>query len=242
MADEVQNIDRELEAATEFLGDLVTLKTPGIFDYVRDVGNRIPALKAQMKEEVKAKFGIRSLMATDHVVCEFLAMMVTAIQAKKVLEVGVFCGFSSLSIAEALPAGGHLYALDISEEYTSIARKYWEIAGVQDKITLTLAPAKETMERYIAEGQAGSYDLVYIDADKEGELEYYELALQLLRPGGIVLIDNALWFGTVVQPHPMISQSSIDAIRALNAFIHTDERVRQSLLPLYDGVMMAIKK
>lgn len=222
--------------------DLGTVSVPGIFDYIRTVGNHISSLRAQMMQEVTEKFPEQAIFGTDDIECEFISTLVAGIAAKKVLEVGVFCGFSSLSIAAALPADGHLYALDVSEEFTSVARKYWALAGVQDKITLTLAPAKDTMERYLAEGQSGTFDLIYIDADKLNQLTYYELGLQLLRPGGMIMIDNTLLFGSVISSVPSIPQNYSAAVHELNQHIHEDQRVRSCLLPMADGITLVVKK
>jgi caffeoyl-CoA O-methyltransferase len=171
---------------------------------------------------------------------QFMALLAELIGAKKVLEVGVFTGYSSTCIALALLPGGRITACDISDEYTTVARSYWEQAGVSDKIDLHLGPALDTLDRLMAEGQSCSYDLAFIDADKGNYDGYYERALALLRVGGLLLIDNVLWRGQV-------TDSAIDdidtlSIRALNEKIHADPRVTISLLPIADGLTLALKR
>jgi caffeoyl-CoA O-methyltransferase len=131
-------------------------------------------------------------------------------------------------------------ACDVSAEYTSVARRYWQAAGVADKIDLHIAPALETLDHLLATGQAGSFDFAFIDADKENYLNYYDRALQLLRPGGLVAIDNVLWDGKVADPS--VQDSSTQAIRAFNTFVHQDQRVALSLVPIADGLTLAIKR
>lgn len=170
----------------------------------------------------------------------FMALLVQLIGAKKTLEVGVFTGYSSLVVASALPEDGKVYACDVSEEWTSIGRRYWEEAGVAHKIVLNLAPGVETLDRFIAEGQAGTFDFAFIDADKNNYDLYYERALILLRQGGLIAVDNTLWHGRVIDE--TAQDADTVAIRALNAKIHADERVTSSLVPIGDGVMLARKR
>jgi predicted O-methyltransferase YrrM len=171
---------------------------------------------------------------------QFMSFLVELIQAKTLLEIGVFTGYSSTSMALALPADGHITACDISEEYTSVARRYWQHAGVSHKIDLKLGPAVETLDQLIAEGRAGSYDLAFIDADKTNYDNYYERALILLRKGGLLLIDNVLWSGLVAIP--IVKDADTLAIRQLNSKIHTDTRVSMSLLPIADGLTLVLKR
>jgi predicted O-methyltransferase YrrM len=171
---------------------------------------------------------------------QFMALLAELIGAKKVLEIGVFTGYSSTCIALALLPEGRITACDISDEYTTVARSYWELAGVSDKIDLHLGPALDTLDRLMAEGQSCSYDLAFIDADKGNYDGYYERALALLRVGGLLMIDNVLWRGQV-------TDSAIDdidtlSIRALNEKIHADPRVTISLLPIADGLTLALKR
>ena len=169
-----------------------------------------------------------------------MALLVQLLGAKRTLEVGVFTGYSSLAVALALPDDGQIVACDVSEEYTAIARRYWQAAGVTDKIDLKLAPALETLDRLLAEGQAGSFDFAFIDADKENYWNYYERCLELLRPGGLITVDNVLWSGRVAEATTY--ETSTKAIQAFNAKLHNDERVSLSLVPIADGLTLALKR
>jgi caffeoyl-CoA O-methyltransferase len=154
--------------------------------------------------------------------------------------VGVFTGYSSLAVALALPADGKIVACDVSEEWTSIGKRFWKKAGVSEKIDLRIAPAADTLQQLLDQGLAGTYDFAFIDADKTGYDSYYELCLQLLRPGGLILFDNTLWSGKVVDENS--EDEDVKAIRALNAKLHRDERIDLCLLPLSDGVTMVRKR
>ncbi len=169
-----------------------------------------------------------------------LTLLIQLLRAKKTLEVGVFTGYSSLVTALALPEDGKIIACDVSEEFTSIARRYWQTAGVAHKIDLRLAPALVTLDKLIAEGKAETFDFAFIDADKSNYDGYYERALRLLRPGGIVAFDNVLWDGKVIDPQAQDADTV--AIRALNAKLQQDERVMISMLPLADGMTLALKR
>ena len=172
---------------------------------------------------------------------QFMQMLVRLIGAKKVVEVGVFTGYSSLAVALALPETGRIVACDVSEEYTSIARRYWEKAEIADKVDLRLAPAVETLDHLLKHDQgAETFDMAFIDADKESYLLYYERILKLLRPGGLMLVDNVLWSGLPADPEH--HDSNTDAIREFNAFLFQDERIDLSLLPLADGLTLARKR
>ena len=150
-----------------------------------------------------------------------------------------FTGYSSLSVALALPEDGKVIACDVSEEYTSIARRYWEKAEVAHKIDLYIAPAIQTLDRLLTEGQANTFDFAFIDADKENYDGYYERSLQLVRQGGLIAIDNVLWSGRVIDPESQDADTL--AIRALNEKLHQDERISLSLLPVSDGLTLALK-
>lgn len=170
----------------------------------------------------------------------FLALLVRAIGAKRCLEIGTFTGMSALAVASALPDDGKLVCCDISEEWTSIARRYWTQAGVAARIDLRLAPARYTLRDLAAHGGRGNYDFAFIDADKAGYDSYYEACLELLRPGGLIALDNMLWSGKVAEAD--VHDADTDAIRALNAKIHADRRVDPVLLTVGDGVMLARKR
>lgn len=170
----------------------------------------------------------------------FMALLARLINARRVLEIGVFTGYSSLAVAQALPEDGELVGCDVSEEWTAIARRYWREAGVEHKITLHLAPALQTLDRLLADGEAGRFDLAFIDADKTSYDAYYEGCLRVVRPGGLVLIDNVLQGGRVVEPGA--ESDNVRAIQALNDKIASDERVDIVLLPLADGLTMARRR
>jgi caffeoyl-CoA O-methyltransferase len=170
---------------------------------------------------------------------QFLALLVKLIGARRAIEVGVFTGYSALAVALALPADGYLLACDIGDEYTRVGRPFWADAGVAAKIDLRLGPAQATLDAEIAGGGAGRFDFAFIDADKSGYDAYYERCLVLLRPGGLIAIDNVLWGGSVARPS---QNADTTALQALNDKIHGDERVDIAMLPLGDGVTLARKR
>jgi predicted O-methyltransferase YrrM len=209
-----------------------------LYDYLLSVSLREPEILTQLRQET-AQHPMRQMQIAPEQ-GQFMALLVQLMGATKTLEVGVFTGYSSLSIALVLPPQGKLIACDVSAEYTSIARRYWQAAGVADKIDLRLAPALETLEQLLATGQAGTFDFAFIDADKGNYRNYYDRALQLLRPGGLIAIDNVLWDGKVADP--AVQDNSTQAIRAFNAFLHQDQRVSISLVPIADGLTLAVKR
>lgn len=170
---------------------------------------------------------------------QFMGLLARLTGARRALEIGTFTGYSALSVALQLPADGRLIACDISTEWTAVARRYFEAAGVADRIELRIAPALQTLDDLLACGAAGSIDMVFIDADKENYLHYYERALQLLRTGGLIVVDNVLWDGKVADP--AASDSATAALRAFNARLRTDERVMLSMLAVADGITLALK-
>ena len=171
---------------------------------------------------------------------QFMALLVKATGARKVIEVGTFTGYSALVVAGALPADGKLVACDVSEEYTSVGHPHWNKAGLALKIDLRLGPAVETLDVMIAAGESGQYDMAFIDADKKNYGLYYESCLTLLRPGGLILVDNVLWGGRVADPAEQ--DESTQAIRALTKKMHADERIDFSMLPVGDGLSLAVKR
>ena len=171
---------------------------------------------------------------------QFLQLLVQLIQAKKTLEVGVFTGYSALWVAAALPDEGKIVACDVSEEYTAVARRYWKEAGVDHKIDLRLRPALETLDELLAQGGASTFDFAFIDADKSNYDNYYERALQLIRTGGLIAVDNTIWSGRVASPNE--SDTDTVAIRKLNEKLHRDERVVLSMLTVGDGLTLAMKR
>ena len=170
---------------------------------------------------------------------QFMAMLVKLLGAHRTIEIGVFTGYSALSVALALPDDGRILACDISEEYTSVGRPYWKRAGVAHKIDLRLAPALQTLDAEVTAGASSRYDFAFIDADKTGYADYYERCLQLLRPGGLIAIDNVLWSGAVAQP---ARDDDTRALQALNERLHGDERIDLSMLPVGDGLTLARKR
>jgi caffeoyl-CoA O-methyltransferase len=171
---------------------------------------------------------------------QFMQLLVRLIQARNIIEIGVFTGYSALSMALAMPPGGRLIACDLSQEWTNIGKKYWKEAGVSDRIDLRLAPALETLEVLSMDWKAGHFDLAFIDADKENYALYYEHCLKLLRPNGLILFDNTLWDGKVADPQ--CNDSETRAIRDLNQKLHRDERVDISLIPIGDGLTLVRKR
>ena len=170
---------------------------------------------------------------------QFMALLVKLIGARRAIEVGVFTGYSALTVALALPDDGLLLACDISDEYTRVGRPFWEQAGVADKIELRLAPARDTLDARLAAGEAGRYDFAFIDADKTGYDDYYERCLRLMRQGGLIAIDNTLWGGSVARPS---ADADTTALQRLNAKLLGDERIDLSLLPIGDGLTLARKR
>lgn len=171
---------------------------------------------------------------------QLMGLLARLVGAKRCIEIGVFTGYSSLAVALALPQDGRILACDVSEEWTAIARRFWREAGVEHKIELKLQPATSTLEQLLAAGEAGRYDFAFIDADKPSYDTYYELLLQLLRPGGLIALDNTLWSGHVADPNNR--DPNTVALRALNDKLHRDERVDLSLLPVGDGLTLARKR
>jgi len=170
----------------------------------------------------------------------FLGLLVRMLDARRVIEVGTFTGYSALAMAMALPPGGRVLCCDISQEYTAIARRYWKEAGVENRIELRLGPARETLTGVLAAEGPASQDLAFIDADKTGYDVYYELCLQLVRPGGIIAIDNVLWSGKVADP--AVKDADTAALRALNLKIRDDQRVDAVVLTVGDGLTLARRK
>lgn len=209
-----------------------------LYAYLLDVSLREPELLARLRRETAEMSEAGMQIAPEQ--GQFMAFLLRLMGAERVLEVGTFTGYSALVMALALPADGHVTACDVSERWTAIARRYWSEAGVADRIDLRLAPAADTLAGLIDSGAAGSYDFAFIDADKEGYRGYFEQALQLLRPGGLVAVDNVLWAGSVVDPTKQDDETR--AIRAFNEALRRDERVDISLVPIGDGLTLARKR
>ena len=171
---------------------------------------------------------------------QFLALLVQTMAARRIIEVGVFAGYSALWLALALPEDGRVIACEISEQYTPIARRYWKEAGVEDKIGLRIGPALDTLRSLLSEGQRGRFDFAFIDADKTNNDAYYECALDLLRPGGMIAVDNVLWSGRVLDAQS--TEPDTLAVRAFNQKLLSDPRVSVSMVPIGDGLTLALKR
>lgn len=209
-----------------------------LYEYLLSVSLREDEVLAKLRQETSQHTASIMQIAPDQ--GQFMALLVKLLGAKKTLDIGVFTGYSSLVVALALPESGTVIACDRDPQCTEIARRYWELAGVAHKIDLRLAPALDTLDQLIADGETGSFDFAFIDADKSNYSNYYERALTLLRPGGIVAIDNVLWFGSVVDPEDTDKRTV--AIREFNQKLHQDNRVEISMLAIADGLTLALKQ
>jgi len=206
-------------------------------EYIQSISLREPDILRQLREET-AKLSMAQMQISPEQ-GQLMALLVQLMGAKKTLEIGVFTGYSALAVALVLPVDGKVIACDISEEYTAIAKDFWARAGVSEKIDLRIAPALETLEKLITEGETGSFDLAFIDADKRNYENYYERALILLRPGGLILIDNVLWSGKVADS--TITDKQTQAIRKFNQKLHQDSRISLSLIAIADGLTLVLK-
>jgi len=212
--------------------------TDRLYDYLLKVSLRESPLLAALRAET-AKMPM-AMMQISPEQGQFMALLAELIGARKAIEVGTFTGYSALCVAAALPPDGKLIACDISEEFTSVARRYWAKSGIGDRIELRLAPALDTLKSLLADGGAGSFDFAFIDADKTQYDAYYEAILKLLRPGGLVTIDNVLWSGAVADGRKRDADTV--ALRALNEKLKTDKRISLSMLPVGDGLTLARKR
>lgn len=206
--------------------------------YLHDYGVREPAVLQALREETRATFEAAPMQISPEQ-GQFFRFFLESIAAKHVLEIGTFTGYSSICMALALPDDGHLTCCDISFDWTRMAEKYWRKMGLDQKITLHIAPAIVTLQKYIDEKKDGAFDFAFIDADKPNYHTYYELCLQVIRPGGVIAVDNVLWGGEVINPHNQDENTRI--IRALNEKIHHDDRVSMCMLPIGDGLTLVRK-
>ena len=221
------------------LNDTSVEQQSHLYNYLLSVSLREPAILTQLRQETAQHPHGGMQIAPDQ--GQFMALLLRLMGAKKILEIGTFTGYSALCMALALPSDGTITACDVSEDYTAIARRYWQAAGVADKITLHLAPAIDTLNTLLANGQAGTFDFAFIDADKLNYRHYYEKSLALLRPGGLIAIDNVLWGGDVADPDITDDPDTI-ALRNLNQTLHQDERIDLSMLAIADGLTLALKR
>lgn len=212
--------------------------TEAIFDYVTQTGLRLPAgMDALIKTTDQME---QAVMATTPLQGQFLSFLVRAMHATKALEIGVFTGQGTLWMANAVGPNGKVIACDVSEKFTAKGKAGWAAAGVTNRIDLRIAPAQETLGKLISEGRSGTFDFCYIDADKEMYDTYYELTLKLLRPGGVIALDNMLQDGRVADP--AATDDRTKSIRKLNQKLHEDTRVEISFLPMFDGVYLVSKR
>jgi predicted O-methyltransferase YrrM len=209
-----------------------------LYEYLLSASLREHPVLAALRAETASHPRVNMQIAPEQ--GQFMALLAKLLGATRCIEVGVFTGYSSLAVALAMPATGRLVACDISEEYTAVARRHWEQAGVAGKIDLRIAPALETLDAMLAAGGAGAWDFAFVDADKGGYAEYYERLLALLRPGGLIAVDNTLWDGDVADPGNQ--EPDTLAIRAFNEKLHADERIDLSLVPIGDGLTLARKR
>ena len=212
--------------------------TPDLYDYLLSTSLRESQLLKALREETAKDSMSRMQIAPEQ--GQFMHMLVKLMGARKILEVGTYTGYSSIVMAQAMVQPAQLICCDVSEEWTNIAKRYWKKAGVESICDLRIAPAKDTMQALLNQGQARRFDLIFIDADKEHYQEYYELALRLLRSGGLIVLDNTLWSGKVADP--TIDDVDTIALRQLNELLKGDQRIDLSHLPIADGLTLCRKR
>jgi len=205
--------------------------------YVRRVGTREDADLAALREETANH--PHAVMQISPEQGQLMALLVRMLRARKTLEVGVFTGYSAMVVAKAMGPHGKVVALDISEEFTTVARRHWAKAGLANRIELRLKAAAESLKDLVARGESDTFDFAFIDADKSNYDTYYEYALKLVRRSGLIAVDNTLWSGKVIDPNDQTADTL--AIRALNEKIHGDDRVDATLVPIGDGLTLALK-
>jgi predicted O-methyltransferase YrrM len=222
-----------LEVGFHLMANKTIPMTEELFGYVLNNWVHEPVILKRLREETATMPNAGMQISPDQ--GQLMAVITKLLNVKSYLEVGVFTGYSSLSVALALPSDGHVVACDVSEEFTSMARRYWTEAGVAGKIDLRIAPAIQTLGNLIREGRG--FDMAFIDADKPGYSGYYEQCLQLVKPGGLILVDNVLWSGRVADPEQR-DESTI-LIREFNRKLHEDDRIDLALIPIADGLTVA---
>jgi predicted O-methyltransferase YrrM len=212
--------------------------TPAVHRYMLEHSLREPAILARLRAVTAAMPMAQMQVSPEQ--GQLLQLLVRTIGARRCIEVGTFTGYSSLAVALALPDDGRLVACDVSVEWTQVARRFWHEAGVDSRIELRLQPALRTLDELLAAGSTGAFDFAFIDADKGNYCGYYERVLGLLRPGGLVCVDNVLWDGKVADPSA--TDADTQALRAFNDLVHHDERVDLSLVPIGDGLTVLRKR
>jgi len=220
------------------MSDITINLTPELYEYLKNNSLSEPGVLTKLREQTQKMSASQMQISPEQ--GQFMQLLIKLLQAKKTLDIGVFTGYSALSVALALPEDGKVIGCDINGEWTKIAKRFWEAAGMSHKIDLKLAPAKETLQSLLDNGEAGTFDFAFIDANKADYPDYYEFCLALVRKGGLIAVDNVLWSGKVTDMS--IQDRDTVVIRELNAKIAKDERVFMSMLPIGDGLTLAYKK
>lgn len=208
------------------------------YDYIYNVAVDEPELLQQLRAET-AQMEFASMQISPEQ-GQFMSLLIRLLGATRAIEIGTFTGYSSICVASAMPEEGRLVCCDISPQWTQVAEKYWALAGLEHKIDLFSQPAQQTLQQLLDDGAAGTFDFVFIDADKQNYILYYEMALQLLRNGGLIAVDNTLWSGAVADPEN--TEPGTRAIRRFNEMLKQDDRVRKSLLTIGDGLTLILKE
>ena len=208
-----------------------------LYAYMLDMGLREPDILQKLRCATASE--TMAVMRSAPEQGQFMAMLLKLMGARRVLEIGTYTGYATLWMALALPPDGELVSCDISPEWTALAQRYWQQAGVDQRITLHLAPALDTLQQLQQQPDSVPFDFIFIDADKENYLAYFEACLQLLRPGGLMIIDNVLWGGSVIDAENQTPSTL--AIRAFNLALHADPRIELNMLPIADGITLVRK-
>ena len=209
-----------------------------IYDYLCDVSVKEPELLRQLREETATlEYSVMQISPEQG---QFMSLLIKLMGAQRALEIGTFTGYSSICVASAMPESGRLICCDISPQWTEMAERYWAKAGLENKIALYSQPAEQTLQMLLDDGEDGSFDFIFIDADKQNYIKYYEMSLRLLRKGGIMAIDNTLWSGAVADPEN--TEPGTRAIRRFNEMLKVDDRITQSLLTIGDGLTLILKE
>ena len=208
------------------------------YDYLCDVSINEPDLLRQLREETaQLEYSVMQISPEQG---QFMSLLIKMMAAKRAIEIGTFTGYSSICVASAMPEEGRLICCDISPQWTSIAEKFWALAGLEEKIELYTQPAEQTLQKLLDDGAEKTFDFIFIDADKQNYISYYEMALRLLRKGGIIAVDNTLWSGAVADPENI--EPGTRAIRRFNDMLKEDRRVSSSLLTIGDGLTLILKE
>jgi predicted O-methyltransferase YrrM len=209
-----------------------------IYNYLCDISIKEPELLRQLRQETaQIEYSVMQISPEQG---QFMSLLIKLMAASRAIEIGTYTGYSSICIASAMPADGKLICTDISPQWTSIAEKYWAKAGLENKIELFSQPAEQTLQMLLDDGAQRSFDFIFIDADKQNYIKYYEMGLSLLRKGGIIAVDNTLWSGAVADPEN--DEPGTRAIRRFNEMLKQDGRVSHSLLTIGDGLTLILKE